>query len=352
MLIAWLGDGRRDRAARWSVAERSETGSVGPDWSSSYHEAFEQSLGSLMRGRRTFLIIGTLLVVWLLAVPAAFLVLRGSGSTDSGERLVGGTLTAGRSTEQQFNAATGGVIAVSLDLENPAAKFELRLSRRGDDGTFHRIAAGVSDERPQVIIHDGGPDTYRVQVVAASGESAFRLHLRYPTKQSADPKPGYVTVMFGRSMLGAADSSCRLLPGAVSLFTIARGLRSRGIAATSNATIAQVGTCAGGSRYAAWDELSTLRDTYHWSLVSRGKTDRDISALPARDQREETCGSLAIFARHGFNRTWGMFNYPGGGISTAAQDGPCKTASPTGAHTSLPPIPTRCPVHILQWSRT
>ncbi|MDX6532854.1 MAG: hypothetical protein QOF68_598, partial [Gaiellales bacterium] len=103
---------------------------------------------------------------------------------------------------------------------------------------------------------------------------------------------------------------------------IADLLRVRGIVGTLTATIAMVGACSGGIRNATWDELATFRETYGWSLSSRGRTNRFTDTLTPAEQRDETCGSLATFAAHGHTRAWGMFAYPSGFASMAAQLGP------------------------------
>ena len=205
---------------------------------------------------------------------------------------------------------THGPIAVRLEWDDPSAKLNLFLLRRVN-GVYQQVAAATGAEMPQVIVKDATSGQYRVRVGAAHGTTPYKLWIRYPTAPPASPQPGYLTVLFGRSMIGTATASCALRPGAVSLFTIADQLKARGIAATSNATVSQVGSCGGTIRYATWDELATLRDSYGWTLTSRGMTTRDLSTLSPADQARETCGSVQAFAAHGFNRAWGLFSYQG-----------------------------------------
>jgi len=129
--------------------------------------------------------------------------------------------------------------------------------------------------------------------------------------------------MFGRSMIGSAVN-CTLRHGAVSLFTVADRLHDRGVAATSNATINQIGTCASDVVYATWGQLATLRDSYGWTLTSRGETSRLLSTLTPQEQYDETCGSLQTFYDHGFTRAWGIYGYPGGEPVLSVQNGPVK----------------------------
>jgi hypothetical protein len=238
------------------------------------------------------------------------------------EGTVTGTLSAGNVFVQPFTATTTGTVALRLAWDDPSAKLTLFLLQRGPSGTYTRIAAATGAELPQLIVRDVVPGRYRVRVQAPHGTTTYQLWTRYPTAPPAPPLPGYLTIMFGRSMIGAGTASCALRPGAVSLLTIAGLLQARGIAASSNATISQIGTCTGDTRYATWDELATLRDSYGWSLTSRGKTSRDIATLDPAQQYDETCGSLQVFADHGFDRAWGMYGYPGGLAVESVQEGP------------------------------
>ncbi|HEV8156985.1 MAG TPA: hypothetical protein VGP67_15770 [Gaiellales bacterium] len=65
-----------------------------------------------------------------------------------------------------------------------------------------------------------------------------------------------------------------------------------------------------------------MRGSGHGSLTSRGKTSRDIATLDPAEQYDETCGSLQVFADHGFDRAWGMYGYPGGLAVESVQEGP------------------------------
>ena len=255
-----------------------------------------------------------------LAAVAAWLMTGAVARASEGT--VTGTLSAGNVFVQPFTATTTGTVALRLAWDDPSAKLTLFLLQRGPSGTYTRIAAATGAEMPQLIVRDVVPGRYRVRVQAPHGTTTYQLWTRYPTAPPAQPLPGYLTIMFGRSMIGAGTASCALRPGAVSLLTIAGLLQARGIAASSNATISQIGTCTGDTRYATWDELATLRDSYGWSLTSRGKTSRDIATLDPAEQYDETCGSLQVFADHGFDRAWGMYGYPGGLAVESVQEGP------------------------------
>jgi hypothetical protein len=268
-----------------------------------------------MISRRSVPVLGLAAVAaWLMTGAVA----RASETTATG------TLSAGQVFVQPLTATTTGAVALRLAWDDPSAKLTLSLLQREPSGAYTRIATATGAELPQLIVRDVVPGRYRVRVQVPHGSTTYQLWTRYPTAQPAHPLPGYLTIMFGRSMIGAGTASCALRPGAVSLLTIAGLLRARGIAASSNATISQIGTCTGDTRYATWHGLATLRDSYGWSLTSRGKTSRDIATLDHAEQYDETCGSLQVFADHGFDRAWGMYGYPGGLAVESVQEGPVR----------------------------
>lgn len=254
---------------------------------------------------------------------AAVLVLASATSARAAEQKVPGSLVAGGSSVQRFTTTASGPIALRLEWDDPNAKVNLYLLRRGTDGVYRRVAAATGQEMPQVIVRDSNPGSYRVKISAVRGSTPFTLWQRYPTSPPPQLLPGYVTIMFGRSMIGST-ANCTLRRGAVSLFTIADLLKGRGIAATSNATIDQIGTCTKDISYASWTQLATLRDTYGWTLTSRGKTNDILSTLTPAQQYDETCGSLQTFYDHGFTRAWGMYGFPGGDPVLSVQNGPVK----------------------------
>jgi hypothetical protein len=194
-----------------------------------------------------------------LAAVAAWLMTGAVARASEGT--VTGTLAAGQVFVQPFTATATGTVALRLEWDDPSAKLTLFLLQRGPSGAYTRIAAATGAEMPQLIVRNVVPGQYRVRVQAPHGTTTYQLWTRYPNAPPAKPLPGYLTIMFGRSMIGSATASCAVRPGAVSLLTIAGLLQARGIAAGSNATINQIGTCGGDIRYASWDELATLRDS-------------------------------------------------------------------------------------------
>jgi hypothetical protein len=265
----------------------------------------------MARGRLTILLGG-----------AAAVCLLTAGTARAAESATTGTLASGGAAVRTFSATTAGAIAVRVEWDDPTAKLTATLLRRGTDGVYRRVAAATGAEMPQLIVTTASPGSYRVRINGVRGSTAYQAWIRYPTAQPPTPRPGYVTVVFGRSMIGSVTGSCTLRPGAVSLLTVAGLLQQRGIAATANATVDLIGTCGGSIGYASWQQLQTLRDTYGWTLTSRGVTGRDITGLTLDEQTAESCGSLQAFVDHGFTRAWGMFNNPGGDPAPDAQAGP------------------------------
>ncbi|HEY0388674.1 MAG TPA: hypothetical protein VGC71_09550 [Gaiellales bacterium] len=259
------------------------------------------------------------LIIVLAAAIAAPLVAASAGSAAEGTTT--GTLAAGGVAVESFRASATGPVALRVEWENTSAKLTATLLRRGADGVYRRVAAATGAEMPQLIVFSASPGSYRVRIAAVRGSTPYQSWLRYPTAAPPTPSPGHLTVQFGRSMIGAVTSSCALRPGAVSLLSVASLLQQRGIAATSNATVDLVGTCGGSIGYASWGQLQTLRDTYGWTLTSRGVTGRDLTGLSAEEQTAETCGSLQAFVDHGFTRAWGLFSYAGGDPVADAQTG-------------------------------
>ena len=117
---------------------------------------------------------------------------------------------------------------MSLEWDDPAANLNLFLLRRTPDGVYRKIASATGSDEPEVLVLATGPGRYRVRATAISGGAVYKLRTHFPTQPPKPPVPGFATIMFGRSMRGAVDSSCALLPGAVSLQTMLQLLASRG----------------------------------------------------------------------------------------------------------------------------
>ena len=175
---------------------------------------------------------------------------------------------------------------------------------------------------PQLIVRDVEAGQYRVRVQAPHGTTTYQLWTRYPTAPPAQPLPGYLTIMFGRSMIGSATASCGLRPGAVSLLTIAGLLQARGIAAAPTPRSTRSGHAGAVSATppgTSWRRFATATAGRSRAAARpAGTSPRWIAA----GQYDETCGSLQVFADHGFDRAWGMYSYPGGDPVESVQEGP------------------------------
>ena len=135
--------------------------------------------------------------------------------------------------------------------------------------------------------------------------------------------PGYITLLFGRTMFSIADNSCNELAGAVPLDQVAQDLRSRGLTATGVVVVGRTQTasrlCYAGSLYPTWADIDTLRDTYGWSFNSDGMTHNDITAMTTAQQYEESCGSLAYLAENGMTTADAFYAYGDNLRTTAIQ---------------------------------
>jgi hypothetical protein len=154
---------------------------------------------------------------------------------------------------------------------------------------------------------------------------AGRLQARTGSVSSA-ATARYITYAFGRAQIGnyVSSSHCTVpLAGNIPLWTVANLLRAHGHAASAPVTLNQTGTtvpiCQGTIRYATWSDLSRLKTSYGWSLVSRGRTGKELTTLTLAQQREETCGTIPDFTAHGFPEAWGMFAYPNNRFTTTMQ---------------------------------
>ncbi len=144
-----------------------------------------------------------------------------------------------------------------------------------------------------------------------------------PDKSSPAPGPGYITLLFGRTMFSVADNNCNQLAGSVSLDQVAQDLANRGLTATGVVVVDRTQTtnrlCYGGSLYPTWSDLDTLRDTYGWSFDSDGMSHNDITTMTPAQQYEESCGSLAYLAENGMTTADAFYAYGDNFRTTAIQ---------------------------------
>lgn len=125
---------------------------------------------------------------------------------------------------------------------------------------------------------------------------------------------GYLTVMFGRSQWQAV-SSCTPLETPVTLADAVDYAARRGIRTTGGVVISYVRDtarrCTGKQVYPTWADLAALKAQYGFEAVSQSRTYYTWNRLTtAQEFYDESCGTLPVLRSHGFDRGWGLFNYP------------------------------------------
>lgn len=200
----------------------------------------------------------------------------------------------------------------------------------------------VDGARDDFLVLNGMPNPGTIQLFADT---------------SPEPPRRYITYMFGRAQVGnyVGGSGCTApLAGNVPLWTLAELIKSHGHTATTPVSLSQTGTsapvCQGIIRYATWADLANLRDQYGWSVASRGRTGKELTTLTPDQQRDETCGTLADFAGHGFPEAWGMFAYPNNTLTTQLQTSLVSTCYGFGRRYSVGV--NQVPVPSPYWAKT
>jgi hypothetical protein len=184
-------------------------------------------------------------------------------------------------------------------------------------------------------------------VVPATAQGQVTSPAVAPASLAATP-PTYVTLLFSRSAVAAADGT-PCVPDARNVATlqgtVAPYLAQRGFAGTG--TI-QTGTtnqsttfCThyGETSAISWDAATTLATQYGWDFVSHSATfPTNWSKLtPARIQAE-TCGSAATLDSHGLPGAHGLFAWPSDSYTDAIQSAYVSTCFAFGRQYS--PLPT------------
>lgn len=152
------------------------------------------------------------------------------------------------------------------------------------------------------------PDTPRTP---AGGERAATA--------AASPGGPYVTLLFSRTQITAADNCVRKDAGIARLDTVvAPYLAGRGIAGTGTLVTATTQenafscTHTNSSLMGSWAQATTLATRYGWSFVSHTATyPANLAGLTAAQSQAETCGSVATIDSHGLPGGHGMIAYPG-----------------------------------------
>jgi hypothetical protein len=150
-----------------------------------------------------------------------------------------------------------------------------------------------------------------------------------PGVASADPTPGYVTVLFGRTQwvtVRSSSGTCEQVPNTVTLGEAKGDLDARGIHATGivipNRTPESGLRCFGSVTQPGWDTLLSWQAD-GWTYVSGG-THANMTTLTYEQQVEESCGSLEDFTARGIDAS-GMFAYGNNRYTTEIQTDPVST---------------------------
>jgi hypothetical protein len=152
--------------------------------------------------------------------------------------------------------------------------------------------------------------------------AAFLLGLSAPPLAEAST-PGLLTLQFGRTQLVMTHDGCVPLANAVPLGEIAARMSRMGYSGTGavvlDLTSRGTWSCYGSIRYPGWRLLASLHDRFNWSYVSAGRHYVDVRQLSLDAQRRDICGSLSVFAAHGYLGAWGLFAYPDDHSNTQVQ---------------------------------
>lgn len=185
------------------------------------------------------------------------------------------------------------------------------------------------------LAKEAGDMSKRVNGSAGRGRSLKRMLLsvtvalvaviaEVPSAQSAGP--GYLSFSFGRSSW-MPTLHCQPYAGAATLedavsWAATQGVRMTGGVVTSY-TNESSQLCSESMTYPSAQDLKRLKTLYGFVPTSQSKT-YDFSLVTTAEQYfDESCASLNWFKAHGFDRAWGLFNYPSGpqttlGTNTAA----------------------------------
>jgi hypothetical protein len=232
---------------------------------------------------------------------------------------LGGERVAASSPLEIMGTATdgGGVAAVRVAVQNTATGLWWH-----SDGTW-----GSATWQLAPLASPGASTTTWTASWPAPASGGFRVQATaVDSSDNVDATPsvvgftirsgtwgGFLTIVMGRTQW-VTTGNCRPLPGAVPLDQVAAAMANLGVPATGTVVVDRIQTtgqlCDGGAwTYPNWSQLAALRDQYGWSMVSDGFAHKDMTKLTLAQQRTESCGTLPVFAAHGFDRAWGMFAY-------------------------------------------
>lgn len=138
------------------------------------------------------------------------------------------------------------------------------------------------------------------------------------TAGNASAGPGYLSVLFGRSQYAESYGTKNPvpLPGTVPLDQAVAWLSTQGVPAVGTVATDRMDETqlvdVGNALYAPWSLLMQLHAQYGFETISQSDNYNGWASFTQYSEfQDAACGSLPIFAAHGFTRAWGMFGYPG-----------------------------------------
>jgi hypothetical protein len=219
-----------------------------------------------------------------------------------------------------FSTSATGTITATLGWTNGAANLDLFLFRKRSDGTWNNVAwSNSKTAQPETIDYENAPaGQYRLGVQAKTGESAFTLSYGTVASKPPDGDRPFVTLLFSRSAVTAADACVENDTGVARLDTVIapelarRGMIGTGSVETGITQDTSLACIHGRTTLAAsWSLLAHLRDAYGWRFVSHSSTyATNLGSLSPAEQYAETCGSLKVLEAHGHWSADGLFAYP------------------------------------------
>jgi hypothetical protein len=227
--------------------------------------------------------------------------------------------------DSMFTTQTKRDISATLRWVNQSADLDLFLFRQKSDGTWRNVAWAVNpNTKPdKLAVRNAAPGRYRFGVRATKGFTPFRLIYGIEGAPTTPPPPptnnkgAYLTLLFSRSAITAAEG-CQAAAGVARLDTVvAPEFARRGLAGTGSVQIGATSEndrgCIHGRRTlsASWSDLASLRDNFGWRFVSHSRTfATNLGSLGRAAQVAETCGTLDVLRAHGHTRADGLFAYP------------------------------------------
>jgi hypothetical protein len=260
----------------------------------------------------------------------------GTGSCQLTENTAGSyTLTAAYAGQGAFTSSSG-TGSVTVDTAPAFTTDSPPLSATAGQHYGYTFAAsgvpapdyGLASGAPSWLSIDASTGTLSGTVPAGTTSFSYGVTAANPagtaaagpfTVQVSPPAGPFVTLLFSRTEMGAADGCVSDDTGIEPLGTVvAPYLQSLGMTGTgtlvtgkTNAT-ARVCAHSGDSLTASWDDATDLAKYYGWSFVSHTATyPANMSKLTPAQLYAETCGSAATIEDHGLPGAHGMIAYPG-----------------------------------------